>query len=146
MKRSDTVSFVESGEKQERRAYCRLCEDLAGQFNKLVPRYINGIRDDKFKVCSYCGELYPIYDVKYFTEYEPKGYISNNPFDSGSRIAVKDQRRRVRKQHRNNPLPNEDIEIPKFAGKKDVDLERMVKEEGAILNSIVDSWTEDDTT
>ena len=142
--RSDSVSFVDYPQEHEtRKAYCRKCEDIGGQFNKLVPRIVNGIKDDKFKVCSYCGELYPIYDVKFFTEYEPKGYISDNPFDSGSRVGVKSTRRNARHQHRNRPLPNEDVEIPKFAGRKDIELEKMVKEEGAIINSIQDSWTEE---
>lgn len=144
MRRSDSVSFVEPNFESTRKAYCAKCEDIAGQFNKLVPRFVNGIKDDKFKVCSYCGELYPIYDVKFFTEYEPKGYISDNPFDSGSKVSVKSVKRKVKHQYRNDPLPNEDIEIPKLAGRKDEFLERLVKEEGAVINSIQDSWTEED--
>lgn len=143
--RSENYTFVDTGsEIDTKKAYCRKCEENTGQFNKLVPRFVNGVQDDKFKVCSFCGELYPIFDVKFFTEYEPKGYISDNPFDSGNKVVVQSRKRTARHQHRNRPLPNEDIEIPKFAGKKDEFLEKVVKSEGAIINSIVDSWSEDD--
>lgn len=144
MRRSDSVTFVEPNFESSRKQFCPKCEDIGGQFNKLVPRFVNGIKDDKFKICSYCGELYPIMDVRYFTEYEPKGYISDNPFDSGTRISVKSTRRKARHEHRDRPLPNEDLEIPKFAGRKDEFLERLTKEEGAVINSIQDSWTEED--
>lgn len=145
MRRSESVSFIEVTDNTEtKKAYCQKCEDIAGQFNKLVPRFINGVKDDKFKVCSYCGELYPIYDVKWATEYEPKGYISDNPFDSGSKVGVKSRKRTARQQHRNRPLPNEDVEIPKFAGKKDEFLEKKVMEEGAVVHSIVDSFDYDE--
>lgn len=145
MKRSDSVSFVEVNDGEDKKkAYCRKCEDISGQFNKLVPRFINGIKDDKFKICSYCGEMYPIYDVKFFTEYEPKGYISDNPFDSGSKVGIKSTKRRARLQHRNRPLPNEDVEIPKFAGRKDEFLEKKILEEGAVIHSITDSWDYDE--
>lgn len=142
--RSGNVTFVDtSDELENRKAYCEKCEDIAGQFNRLVPRFVNGVQDDKFKICSYCGTLYPIHDIKLFTEYEPKGYISDNPFDSGSKISVQSKRRQSRKLHRNKPLPNEDIEIPKFAGKKDVFLEDMVLKEGAIINKIHDTVVEE---
>jgi len=142
--RSGTVSFVDiPAEMSTAKQYCPLCEETMNQYNKLVPRYVDGIKDDKFKVCGYCGELYPIHDVKYFTEYEPKGYIPDNPFDSGAKVEIQSRRRKVRKQHRNNPLPNEDVEIPKFAGQKDTFLEKKVMEEGAIITSIVDSWVEE---
>ena len=146
MARSDSVTFIDTSDSihESKKAYCPKCEDIAGQFNKLVPRIVNGIRDDKFKVCSYCGELFPIFDVKYFTEYEPKGHISDNPFDSGSRVGIKSARRQVRHLKRNRPLVNEDVEIPKFAGRKDEFLEKKVMEEGAIINSIQDSWVEEE--
>lgn len=139
-RRSETNTFVDVTDIEDpKKAYCRICEEMSGQFNKLVPRYINNIKDDKFKVCSFCGELYPIYDVKFFTEYEPKGYISDNPFDSGSKVGIKSAKRTARRQHRNRPLVNEDVEIPKFAGRKDEFLEQKLKE-GAIITSIDDSW------
>lgn len=140
VKRSDSVSFIETHDGVDpKKAYCRICEEATGQFNKLVPRFKNGVQDEKFKQCSFCGELYPIYDVKFHTEYEPKGYISDNPFDSGSKVGIKSTKRKARRQYRNKPLPNEDVEIPKFAGRKDEFLERAIQE-GAIVHSIDDSW------
>lgn len=141
--RSGHVSFLDPDREDIKRAYCQKCEDIAGQFNKLVPRIVNGVLDNKFKLCSYCGEVYPIFDVKFEPEYEPKGYISDNPFDTGAKVAVKDAKRRSRKLYKNKPLPNEDVEIPKFAGKKDEFLEEKLKE-GAIVHSIDDSWDYDE--
>jgi hypothetical protein len=88
MRRREPVTFVESETDVERKVFCRVCEETTGHLNRLVPRFVNGLQDDKFKVCSFCGELYPIFDIKFFTEYEPKGYIADNPFESGTKVSV----------------------------------------------------------
>ena len=61
----------------------------------MVPRYVNNILDDKFKVCSYCGELYATYDVKFVfvSEYEPKARLNENPFESGTQVSMINKRR-----------------------------------------------------
>ena len=143
MHRTDHVSFVETNEINLRKAYCEKCEEKDGIFNKLVPRVKDGLIDEKFRICSFCGAEYPIFDVKFTPEYEPKGYISDNPFDTGAKVGIKDDRRKARKLYRNKPLPNEDVEIPKFAGRKDKLIEDAIQE-GAIVHSIEDSWDQDD--
>lgn len=139
--RRDSFTFVEtSPEDESRKAYCRLCEDFTGKLNKLVPRYVDGILDDKFKICSYCGEIYPIYDVKLFTEYEPKAQAVRNPFESGTKVEAIDRKRKYRQKKRVRAVDN-DQDIPDFAGKEDTFLKDM-QDEGAIINSIEDSYDE----
>ena len=141
MTRRETFTFVESSpEEESRKAYCRLCEDFTGKLNKLVPRYVDGIVDDKFKICSYCGEIYPIYDVKLFTEYEPKAQTVENPFDSGTRVDAIDRKRKYKQKKHVRGLDN-DAEIPDFAGKEDTFLKDL-QDEGAIIHSIDDSYDE----
>ena len=141
MTRRETFTFVEdSREEESRKAYCRLCEDFTGKLNKLVPRYVDGILDDKFKVCGYCGEIYPIYDVKLFTEYEPKAQTVENTFDSGTRVDSIDRKRKYKQKKRVRGLDN-DQEIPDFAGKEDAFLKDL-QDEGAIIHSIDDSFDE----
>ena len=129
-------TFIESEKEDPKKAYCRKCEELTGRLNKLVPRFFNGIRDDKFRICSYCGEVYPIYDVKYFTEYEPKGFISENPFESGTKVSVVNNKRKS-KFDRNGYI--EEIEIPKKEGKEDKELECMLKDRPGILLNLNDN-------
>jgi hypothetical protein len=138
MTRRPAFTFVGSEKEDPKKAYCRNCEELTGRLNKLVPRLVNGVEDDKFRICSYCGEIYPIYDVKYFTEYEPKGYISDNPFDSGTRVlTVNNKRKSKSKFDKNGHL--EEIEIPKIAGKEDKELECMLKDRPGILLNLNDN-------
>jgi hypothetical protein len=65
MTRREPFTFIDFHSNDEpRKAFCRICEELTGRLNKLVPRLVDGIEDDRFKICSYCGEIYPIYDIK----------------------------------------------------------------------------------
>jgi hypothetical protein len=139
MTRRPAFTFIESEKEGPKKAYCRKCEELTGRLNKLVPRFINGIRDDKFRICSYCGEVYPIYDVKYFTEYEPKGFISENPFESGTKVSVVNNKRTSRIT--NKVL--EPFDIPKLAGKEDTELASMLKDRPSILLNLSDDVLED---
>ena len=136
--RRDPFTFVEtSPEDESRKAFCRRCEEYTGKLQKLVPRYVDGIVDDKFKVCSYCGEIYPIYDVKLFTEYEPKATTVENPFDTANKVEAISTKRKYKQKKRTRGLDN-DQEIPDFAGKEDVFLKDL-QDEGAIIRSIHDS-------
>ena len=138
MTRRSAFTFVESEEEDPKKAYCRNCEELTGRLNKLVPRLVNGVEDDKFRICSYCGEVYPIYDVKYFTEYEPKGYISDNPFESGTKVVAVNTHRNIKKQrHGLRPIDNE-IDVPKFAGKEDTELKTILRDRPGILINLND--------
>lgn len=136
MTRREPFTFIDFHSNDEpRKAFCRICEELTGRLNKLVPRLVDGIEDDKFKICSYCGEIYPIYDVKYASEYEPKGYISDNPFECGAKVSVVNRTRANRSKHRS---VYDEIEIPKLAGKPEVELESMLKDRTSILLDLND--------
>ena len=88
------IGFIDFHSNDEpRKAVCRICEETTGRLNRLVPRYVNNILDDKFKVCSYCGELYATYDVKFVSEYEPKARLNENPFESGTQVSMINKRR-----------------------------------------------------
>ena len=79
-------------------------EETTGRLNRLVPRYVNNILDDKFKVCSYCGELYAIYDVKFVSKYEPKARLNENPFESGTQVSMINKRRAKRNKKTESSL------------------------------------------
>lgn len=144
MPRSDSVSFVENlTEIDLKKAYCPKCEDEKSMSNQLVPRLDeNGIADDKFKICSYCRKIYPIFDVKYFTEYQPKGFISDNPYDSGTKVTAMGEKR-INKSNKKEGI--EPIEIPKLAGKPDTELENMLsgKDRPVVLNYLNDDLLDD---
>lgn len=135
--------FVDTpSEELTTKAFCTRCETYTQKLNRLVPRYIDGVEDEKFRECSYCGELYPIYDVKYFAEYEPKAVPTKNPFDSSNKVETLQSRRLVRDKKKIRNVDN-DQEIPDFAGKKDEFLIEA-QNEGAIILGIEDSYTEDE--
>lgn len=143
MVRRESFTFVDiDPDTASRKAYCQRCEDFTGKLQKLVPRYNNGVLDDKFKQCSYCGELYPIYDVKYYAEYEPKGVPITNPFDTATKVVAIKQKR-TKKADKHLRAVDNDQDIPDFAGKPDQELINM-QNEGAIINSISDSNDENE--
>jgi hypothetical protein len=102
MTRREPFEFIDFHSNDEpRKAFCRICEETTGRLNRLVPRYVNNILDDKFKVCSYCGELYAIYDVKFVSEYEPKARLNENPFEYGTQVSMINKRRVKRNKKQN---------------------------------------------
>jgi hypothetical protein len=132
MTRREPFTFIDFHSNSERKAFCRICEETTGRLNRLLPRYINDILDDKFKVCSYCGELYPIYDIKFVPEYEPKARISENPFESGAKVSVVNKKRTIRNKETN------DENIPNLAGREDTELKTMLRDRPGILNNLND--------
>ncbi|HXV87920.1 MAG TPA: hypothetical protein VD710_02380 [Nitrososphaeraceae archaeon] len=135
--RREPFTFIENSRvDQLRKAYCSLCEEQTGRLNKLVPRFVDGIKDEKFRQCCYCGKLYPIYDLKYFTEYEPKAVPTKNPFESTTKVVTISKKRRKNK-HELKSIDN-NIEITKLAGKEDKELEGMMENRPGIINYIND--------
>jgi len=135
--RREHFTFVESeSDLVNRKAFCQICEETSGRLNKLVPKYTNGVLDDKFKQCSYCGKLYPIYDVKFFAEYEPKGVPVRNRLDSTTKV-VTASNLRIKNKHRPR-TNNNDLVIPRLAGKEDKELKSLLKDRPGTINYISD--------
>jgi hypothetical protein len=92
-----------------------------GKLNKLVPRLINGIPDDAFKICSYCAEIYPIYEVKLEAEYKPKATTVKHPFESSTKVVALGKKRKYKHTKHGRAIDN-DQQIPPLAGKPDREL------------------------
>jgi hypothetical protein len=138
MTRSEPFTFVDlHNEENSKKSYCRLCEDYAGKLQKLVPRLIDGVVDDRFKVCCYCGEVYPIYDIKLVSEYEPKATTVENPFQSGTQVSTVSKKRGGKRKQKGRDIAN-DQDVPPLAGKPDRELESMLKDRSGIINYIND--------
>jgi hypothetical protein len=145
--RSEPTTFIDlhnDNEKESRKSNCRKCLDLTGKLQKLVPRYVDGIVDDKFKICSYCGEIYPIYEIKLEMEYEPKAVTVRNPFDSGTRVDAVDRKRKYKQKKHGRDSDNyiEIEDIPKFGHREDKELKSMLKDRVGIINYITDTDVE----
>jgi hypothetical protein len=127
---------------KSRKSYCRLCEEFTGKLNRLVPRYVDGILDDKFKICCYCGEVYPLYDVKLEMEYEAKAQAVENPFESGTKVVAIERKRKYKQEKHSRAIDNDNYanidDIPKFGHKEDKELKGMLKDRVGIINYIND--------
>jgi hypothetical protein len=132
--RREPFTFIEETS-ESKKAFCTKCKDLTGKLNRLVPRYIDGIQDDNFIICSYCGELYPLHDVEYFAEFEPKANPTNQ-FDSSTKVVTISKKRRKNKNELK--VIENYVEIPKLAGEEDKELESMLKDRPGIINYIHD--------
>jgi len=143
--RRPNYTFVEGDSIGEAKANCRICEETEGRIERLVPRYVDGILDDKFKICGYCGEIYPMYDIKLITEYEPKATLTNydNPFASGTQVEMANKMRNTREKIPIRDFDNLPVDIPKLAGKEDDLLVQKLKE-GAIIKSISDQMNDEE--
>jgi hypothetical protein len=140
--RRESFTFVDtSPEDESRKAFCERCEDISGKLNKLVPRIVEGITDDKFRICCYCGEVYPIHDMKLITEYEPKAVSVNNPYESSIKVGIIQKKRKARDRKHTRSIDN-DMEIPDLAGREDKDLKAMLKDRVRIINYIDDTVLE----
>jgi len=143
LSRRSHFTFIKP-EKESRKAFCQKCLDYRGVENRLIPRVLDdGIIDDKFKECSYCGDVVPIYDIMLLTEYEPKAMVTDNPFESGTKVISPIHNRQIKKQVSRVKGYDNDVEITDFAGKPDEILENAVKE-GAIVLSVADSNEDDE--
>ena len=144
-RRSESVTFVrDEKQKDTKKAYCQTCLDKDGKLNRLVPRLENGIESDKWKICSYCSELVPIYDVKYHTDYEAKGFISDNPHNSSGTRVIAMRNKRTNKANKVEGI--EKIQIDKLGGKEDIELQEMLssKSRPTILLTISDTIVEEE--
>lgn len=141
--RRSHFSFVKP-EKETRKAFCQKCEEIRGVENRLVPRILddNSV-DDKFKECSYCGDIVPIYDVMLLTEYEPKAQVTDNPFESGTKVTTPIHNRQIKKQVSRIKGFDNDFEPTDFAGKPDELLVDAI-ERGSIILSNSDSNEDDE--
>jgi len=143
MTRSGSSVFIkDTKEQSSKTSFCSSCEEKFGRIIALIPRLIDGIPDDHFKLCPNCTELIPIHEAMLETEYEPKGYLNpnNNPFDSGLKVKAVSEKRKIRTIHTEGIEP---IEIPNFGNKPDKDLERLVAERPAVINYIHDVVVEE---
>ena len=141
-RRSGNVTFIEKDLDDKKISYCRLCEERTGQLQKLVPRLTSdGLKDDKFKLCPFCGDIVPIFEAKIEPQYVPKGHIPSNPYESGTKVVASRNRRTIRNAHSDL----EPIEIPKFGKQEDTELEAILKKDSrpAILNMLEDSVVDD---
>ena len=135
MPRSGNAVFIHDKE-TSKTTFCSSCEEKRGRIVKLIPRILeDGLIDDKFKLCPNCTQLIPIHEAILDTQYEPKGSIIDNPYESGVKVSVIRNKRTMRKSPKGNIEP---YDIPKFMGKDDVELERLVTERPALINYIHD--------
>ena len=144
MTRSENFTFVDlhNDEDDSRKSFCRKCQDLTGKLQKLVPRIVNGVIDADFKICSYCAEIYPIYDVKLEMEFEPKAVTVENPFESGTKVVAIERKRKYKQKKYGRPVDNDNYakiaDIPNFGHKEDKELKSMLSDRVGIINYIND--------
>jgi hypothetical protein len=118
------------------RAICHDCYEK-GLEVFLVPYVMeNGRRDDHFRRCPECAAIIPRKLTRYHSETGPLGSTSGV---GEAKYEVIVPRRRMR---RDDPREDNKQDIPKLAGKKDIELELFVNE-GAIILSINDSYLEE---
>lgn len=140
-KRSQPYVFVDLNENRNRKAYCDECKQQFGILRKLVPRLLNGVEDNDFRICCYCEKIYPTADMALTSEYEPKAtVITNNKSDSKVKIFSK---RRLTREERDKSI--DQFDIPLLAGESDRELESILNDSRpAILNSLSDSGDNED--
>jgi hypothetical protein len=118
---------------------CSKCYDK-GINTELVPYImIDGRHDPAYKRCPMCGDAIPRHQIKHVIESKPLG-ISSAKSLTDTNFAVVKEKRDIR--NKRDKITYEKEEVPKLAGKRDVELEALL-EHGVLVN-ISDDVIEED--
>jgi hypothetical protein len=138
IRRKQPNAYADEPDDYSDKLICSRCYDK-GINTELVPYImVDGRPDNAFKRCPMCGDIIPKAQVKHVVKSGPLGMV--NPYSlTDPKFAVVKEKRNVRQTGK---IKYEKEEVPKLAGKRDMELEALL--EHGILVNISDDYIPED--